>query len=146
MKRNAFVLFGVTAGLCLTVLVADRSVHRPRPIPKPASADSLAGVIARLFPLQADSADVGRMTWAVSQESWLGLNWISTDAYAYRGVPQDETAPTVGMADLNAFRITFVHGYENNPTIIAHEMLHLMLREPGHPAATFARLESYRGR
>ena len=145
MNRRAVVPFVVVAALLLAALGADTWVRRPRAIPAPVTADSLAGVLARLFPGRVDSADVGRVTWRESPDSWLGINWVRGDTYAYRG-KQAAYVPLDARADLKQFRITFAKGHARDPLLVKHELGHLLLREPDHPAAIFQRIEGYRAR
>ena len=145
MAQNRAVLaFLGVAAAGLAVLATDRYVHRAVQIPAPAYADSLAGVIVRVTG-KGDSADVARVTWWQSPESWLGLDWISTEPYRYRDSTLKGEAPMVAQADLARWRITFAKN-QLTPFMAKHELLHLFARTGDHPAALFGPLESYTGR
>lgn len=137
--------FITVVAVAATMLAVDTCARRPVTIPAPPYADSLAGVIARLFPRRADSADVRRVTWRQSRESFLGLRWIPSDPYRYRDASPTGDAPIIGLADLPTFTLTFARG-QLTPFTAKHELAHLLLHEPHHPAQDFARLEAYRGR
>ena len=137
----AVLTFLGVAAVGLAVLGTDRYVHRAVQIPAPAYADSLKGVVVRV-------AGYGDSTVAVtywqSPESWLGLNWISTDAYRYRDSTLTGTGPMVGYADLSTSRITFAKG-QLTVELVKHELTHLVLHVADHPADVFQRIEQYRG-
>lgn len=135
--------FLLVAGLGVAVLAVDTTIRRPTTVPAPATADSLAGVVARLT--GTDSALIRKVTWKQSRESYLGLNWISTDAYRYRDSALRGDAPIAAEADLNTWTLTFAKG-QMTPLVIKHELAHLMMREAGHPPAIFAKIEAYGGR
>ncbi len=139
--RRALIPFVAVAGMATLVLVADQYRLRPIGIPKPASADSIAGVVARL--VGGDSVAVGRIGWYRSPER--ALFWVAGEEYAYRG-PQSDLVPVTAQADLKEFAVTFAKGTERNSEIIKHELAHLLIPVVGHPADVFVKLEAYRGR
>lgn len=126
----------------VVVLVADVYANRPHQIPAPAVADSLAGVVARV--VGGDSASVGRIKWYVAPDRML--RWSPSDEYAYRGIRKGQMVPIVAEADIRRYRITFAEGNERDVEITKHEIAHILLRTPTHPAEPFKRLEAYRGR
>jgi hypothetical protein len=139
---------------------------KPVPIQRPAVADSLAGVLSRLFPGVVDSASVDRIHW-MRQGQPNQLGWAPQVNYAYRQGPtfRGMDAPVVAKADPKSSTITLspwayfqekpgsrqwlgVRTDAEDPEIVKHEMLHLMhpAAKNGHPADLFATVESYRGR
>lgn len=131
-------------------------VQQVRP---PASADSLAGVIARLFP-GTDSAAVGRIKWLQSPRYDFGT--VNGSEYAYRGGGAPERM--VAKANPKDNSLTFGMRYYgpsvppdswmNDPRMVKHEMAHLMVpqalddlkRGRSHNQALFGLLDSYHGR
>lgn len=145
-KAHALRSFGLVTVLCLVVLGVDSYVHRALPIPKPASADSLAGVVARVgLPILCDSSVVAGVTWWQSPDATLG--WVKTDEYAYQGAsPWRDLTPLGARADLGRQRIIFARG-EAVPAQVKHELTHLECRQSDHAdTALFQRIETYRGR
>ena len=143
MTRDALKPFLIVSAVLLALTAANIWVLRPVPIPAPVSADSLAGVLARLFP-GTDSSAVARIHWRESPE--LVLRWTSGEEYAYQG-PQAAMVPIIGEADAATFTITLAKG-QSGDAIVKHELAHLLVpgATPQHPAAIFQRLETYRGR
>jgi hypothetical protein len=143
MKKGALLLFAATAGIAGTVLVVDSYRTRPREIPAPVYADSLAGVVVRVAG-SGDSTLVHRVTWWQSPDKTLG--WFKTDEYAYQGPSQwRDLTPMGAHADLQRNRITFAQG-QLRPALVKHELVHILLHLDGHPSAVFQRVETYRGR
>lgn len=142
-KLRALPPFIAVAVIALAVLAADQYRLRPHQIEKPATADSLAGVIARVFPGRADSSDVARMEWWLSPERIL--RWVPSKEYAYRGAVTRDLAPIAAEADLARFRVTFANG-QGDVELVKHEMTHLMLMQASHPEHVFKTIEEYRGR
>lgn len=141
--RKALWLFFSVAGFSLLVLAVDVRRHRPVQIAPPASADSLAGVIARLFP-HVDSSAVGRIRWYRSPDAVL--RWADGSDYAYRGETRG-FVPVTGQADIRAFSVTLAR-HESSTFVVKHELGHLLIPRGavGHDSALFTRLESYGGR
>lgn len=130
---------------------------------KPATADSLAGVVARLC--GADSSKVADIEW---RQSPLGtLERVLARTYAYRGQAYDTgdlwaTVGTIAQADLKEGSITFAArkyrpSYPGGPTpadgtyaddaeTVKHELMHILTAEKGHPRKLFQVVEGYRGR
>jgi hypothetical protein len=146
-RTNRFAAAGrpflIVSAIAVALLATDQLVHRAVEIPAPAGADSLAGVIARLFPGRADSAAVARVRWYQSPRRWL--SWTQGEQYNYRDEQLSGAVVTAAEADLRRFSITFAQR-EAVPEIVKHELGHLLLHEAKHPADVFARLEAYRGR
>lgn len=126
-----------------------------QPIPAPSSADSLAGVLARLFPDKVDSAQVGKVHWY--QSPYDGLRLVPASDYAYRHDGARGQTKVVGEADPRDASITFAtqrftnapaHSWGTDPELVKHELAHLMVKGAAfsHPARVFQKLESYRGR
>lgn len=132
-------------------------------IAKPASADSLAGVIARLC--GADSGKVAGLAW---RQSPLGtLERVLARTYAYRGQAYDTgdlwaTVGTIAQSDVKEWSITFaarkympyypggptpVDGtYADDAETVKHELMHVLTADMGHPQKLFQVVEAYRGR
>ena len=138
--------FLVTSGVLLALLAGDTYVNRPRVISAPPYADSLAGVITRLFPERhVDSSRVARITWWHSPRSFLRTTPL--EDYSYRGITTryGDLALIAAEADTSAFSITFASA-TMDVELTKHEMTHLLLPQLGHPATVFQRVEQYRGR
>lgn len=144
LSRKPYVLFAAVTIPLLVALVLDQHRLRPRQIPTPASADSLAGVVVRVAGF-GDSALVRRVTWWQSPERTLG--WFDVgEEYAYKGGPGwRDLSPIGARVDSLALTITFAKGQLVDEQI-KHEIGHLALHEPHHPADLFRRIENYRGR
>ena len=132
-------------------------------IAKPATADSLAGVIARLC--GADSGKVAGLEW---RQSPLGtLERVLARTYAYKGRAYDTgdlwaTVGTIAQSDLKEGSITFaarkyMPSYPGGPTpadgtyaddaeTVKHELIHALTAAMGHPRKLFQAVEGYRGR
>lgn len=133
------------------------------PMAKPASADSLAGVIARLFGV--DSSDVSKVRWYQLNNDHTST--ADPAQYAYRG-PVDPRANR-GIAQTNweddTPVVTFARkvnpvgavfgapaplgkSWATDPETVKHELGHAMVPDMkgGHPAELFRLLETYRGR
>lgn len=135
----------------------------PKAIGKPASADSLAGVLARLFPQLVDSAAVDRIQWRQSPELKVGT--APADVYQYRtNEPQDRftMVPLIAKAerDHGIPFVTFAArnwpnpngSWAEDPEVVKHEMFHAMSnnkkdwRHDPSRSPLFRTLEDYRGR
>lgn len=140
--RRALVPFVAVAGFAAVVLVADQWRLKPVPIPAPATADSLAGVVARL--VGGDSAAVGRVRWYRSPER--ALLWVPGEEYAYKHADLPDMVPIAARADLKAFSVTFAKQAATDAEMVKHELAHLLIPVMGHPVEVFVALEAYRGR
>lgn len=145
------------AALLLAALLSHdpKLPYKAVPTTKPASADSLAGVLSRLFPGKVDSAGVGNVHWR--QSPYDGLWKESARTYGYRGDGARGDVIIRGAADPWDNSITFATKHFQNappqswgtdPEMVKHELAHLLVQGVGrtHPADVFQKLEAYRGR
>lgn len=122
-----------------------------RPLARPTSADSLAGVVARV--VGGDSTRLGSVIWL----SAPSLGWGSVEPFAaYRpgwgrwkgsGRFVKIAARTyLGPRWWRPVIIVIAQRYVAHPGVIKHELAHALLGTPTHPPALFSRIEAYAGR
>ena len=116
-----------------------------QPIPKPWSADSLAGVLARRFPRQIDSTKLATIRWMERQAPDVGRVSICEYPWAF---PQKgrcdrfTTVPTVGVVTRSHGipTVTFAKGWQDSPRVTLHELYHALTTDPRwytHPESVF---------
>ena len=125
----------------------------PYAIPKPALADSLAGVVARLT--GGDSTQVGKIHWQQSDARSLG------NAPAREYGMGSGSLPVIARTSPDRSTITFATQHylpwpdgtlpppksiADDPEMLKHELYHAETGDMGHTSPLLAALMNYRGK